>query len=476
MPLPGVTTTFASGGTSAGPADATRVYAIIAPCSVAAVDSVTTLSNASPTQARTALGYGVGGTYAAGVLGTPRHGDLYVVSGASTAGTVSTVTAVGVTPPTVTVAGSPVDAGDFTIQVWKAGTEAAAQVIWSQDGINWSDPVGIASPVALGSTGLTATFAAGTYALTHSYTFTATAPYLTDTGVTNAMQVLLDRGIKFGHLHIVTNSQGASDAARATAFATTFAAIATKLALFEAGNRWFGCSTEAPAPFATTTSGLSTWRTALGGSTYSALQNDRIQVCAGYHRISSPILSAVVRNSIGYSYLRRISQCPISEDPGRLMSGPLQGIVSLEHDEDVTGGLDSARFVTLRTFDDGIYVTNPNMFRVPGSDYRFVQHRRVIDRAAEIARTAYARYIGEALRANPTTGRIAEAVARDIDSNVTTQLESGLAGHMSSVTARMSRTDDILRTFAFSAEVAVQPLVYPKYISQTVSGTVKQSA
>lgn len=466
MAAPSVRVNFVNGALALPANQTDDRMVIVGPSSIGTPNLLYGFANASPNQVRTDLGYGPLPFYAAGAVSTQNHGAVFALPATATAGTTSTVTEIGTSTPDLTPSGSPTDAYAFEVEVVKPGTEAVAQVVWSADkGVTWSNPVGVAAPVTLGTTGLVATFAAGTYAMTHGWRFTTTAPSLSDTNIGVALQALADHGLSFGHLHVISSHAGADDAARATAFAATFAAVASRVNTFEASNRYIGCTLEAPAPVATDSTGLANWRNALTGSTYAALQNDRMAVCAGYHTVQSKLHASLqMRKSIGYSVVRRISQAPISEDLGRVRSGPLQDIISIEHDEDVSGGLDDARFITLRTIDEAFYVTNPRMFRVSGSDYEFLQFRRVIDRAARVARAAYMLALNDDFEVDRTTGRIDEAEAVRLDNEVTKLLRAALSGHISAVSARMSRTDDILRTRSFAVEVNVITKAYAKTI------------
>jgi hypothetical protein len=86
--------------------------------------------------------------------------------------------ATGTNPPGVTLSGRPV-AGDLEIivQITTAGVLGAAVFQWSKDGgTTWTTGVATAASVALPTTGLTAAFAAGTYALDNLYTADTPVP------------------------------------------------------------------------------------------------------------------------------------------------------------------------------------------------------------------------------------------------------------------------------------------------------------
>jgi len=89
-----------------------------------------------------------------------------------TAGSMSTVSSTGTSPPTVTLSGTPTVVGTLVIAVTTGGARGTAKFRWSMDGgVSWvQNQVTTAASVALGTTGLTANFAVGTYVNDNVYT------------------------------------------------------------------------------------------------------------------------------------------------------------------------------------------------------------------------------------------------------------------------------------------------------------------
>ena len=80
------------------------------------------------------------------------------------------VTATGTTPPTVTLTGSPASGYSFNIQITTGGSVGTAVFKWSSNGgLTFTTGVATAATVLLGITGVTANFAAGTYATDNVY-------------------------------------------------------------------------------------------------------------------------------------------------------------------------------------------------------------------------------------------------------------------------------------------------------------------
>lgn len=83
----------------------------------------------------------------------------------------SPIVAMGTTPPTVTLTGTPNTAYSFVIQITGIGLLGIALFKWSSDnGSTYSSPILTAASVVLGTTGVTAHFGAGTYAIDNQYT------------------------------------------------------------------------------------------------------------------------------------------------------------------------------------------------------------------------------------------------------------------------------------------------------------------
>jgi hypothetical protein len=143
----------------------------------------------------------------------------------------------------------------------------------------------------------------------------------------------------------------------------------------------------------------------------------------------------------------------------------------------VTPGLASSRFETLRTIPDapGFYIasdTGGNMMAPLGSDYAFVQNRRVMDEACRVNRVAMLRYLNDDLLVDAKTGFILETEARRIEADVNAQLEAdlvfGASRHASAVQTRVKRDENILSTHNLTTSVSVTPKSYAKTITTTI--------
>jgi hypothetical protein len=169
----------------------------------------------------------------------------------------------------------------------------------------------------------------------------------------------------------------------------------------------------------------------------------------------------------------------ISTDLARFASGALTGVTAISFDEFKQGVIDDAKFGSLRTFQgvEGFYITNARLKSPIGSDFEFWQHGRIMDEACRILYQAQLRFLSAGVRTNNGTGTIDERDAVRIEKEVTAQLEAvllqpknaeGFSGHVSALSYRVSRTQNVLTTKVLATELAIRPLGYPKTITTTV--------
>lgn len=176
----------------------------------------------------------------------------------------------------------------------------------------------------------------------------------------------------------------------------------------------------------------------------------------------------------------RAMAIPLGQDPAFVANNVLSGVsVSdgngnpLDHDEDVNPGLDSQRFVTLRTFapggPQGVYITNANTMQPSGGNFPYLQHIRIANRACSIAwyvlTTQLSRGVRKNLKADPVTGAvyILEQDAAAIETLVNDAVNQALKGQVNAVKFTLSRTDDLSVTpVTLNGTLSIQALAYVK--------------
>ena len=148
-----------------------------------------------------------------------------------------------------------------------------------------------------------------------------------------------------------------------------------------------------------------------------------------------------------------------------------------EHDESANPGLDDARFCVLRTIDGkaGVYVNNPRLFSAAGSDFQFLQHRRIMNLAKQTLRVFFVDRLSKEVVVDATTGFIAETEAAEIEAGADAALRAvllakpkvsgGGVGGKKTRFVQVSRTDNLLSTSTMTVQASVIPLAYPKAIN-----------
>src|SRR6185436_12786441 len=135
--------------------------------------------------------------------------------------------------------------------------------------------------------------------------------------------------------------------------------------------------------------------------------------------------------------------------------------------------LDDSRFTTLRTFDGrpGVYINNGRMFCPEGSDFTFVQFRRVMNIACENLVAYLTLRLSSPVKLNPKTGFIREDAAKELENGATQAMGNALMPKQraTSVAYKVSRTDNILSTFTITGEARIVPLGYVKFFSTTIA-------
>jgi hypothetical protein len=420
---------------------------------------------------KTALGAGPVVDAAALSLDTA-GGPVYVMPiAASTPGSAGSVTHLTGTQTAVpTISGAPNDQYDVQLQITRAGANLAANTAalkYTLDGgDNWSQEVAVPTggAVSLVGTNMTATFADGTFVAGDVFKFTTTAPAYSLSDLTTAVNAALADPRTWGFIHVV------GPASTPSGSASMLATLDTLMSSAEAAFRYAFAIMEAPDDEAASNANLIT--------AFASSASKRVMVCAGYAEVLSSMSGLIRKRSSAWPIAARCAKVGISEDLGAVEDGPIVGVDSLYHDEQATPNLDAARFSSLRTIigRQGFYVTNGNMFSPAGSDFKYVQFRRVMDRACADARQGLLEYLNSSLRLDPNTGFILESEAQAIEADVNGQMVEDLVngGDASSTSIKISRTANILSTGTMPTTVRVEPLGYAKQITIDI-GFVNQA-
>jgi hypothetical protein len=215
-------------------------------------------------------------------------------------------------------------------------------------------------------------------------------------------------------------------------------------------------------------------------SAFASFASTRVGVSARYARLLSALGSYALDRSTAWSYTARLGKIGVATDPGEVDpqgegGGALPGIVALGGDENTLDDLDVARFTTLRTIPGltGHFVTNGRMMAAPGSDFTYVQNRRVLDVGAAVGRAAILKFLNGRIATYTAViggvsypGAITEQTARAIETDVRSKMLAALVqiGQAQDCKCEIDRTTDVLATSTIAATMSVKPFGYAKFI------------
>jgi hypothetical protein len=289
-------------------------------------------------------------------------GDIWTVA---TTGTCTLTSGTGVGTVSLSSA-CPVDAYSVIVTMLLGGALGTATFSYSMDGGNTVSGT-ILTPgsgiYVIPDVGLQITFA-GSFTAGDTYSFTTTTASYTGTDLTNAWNALVGDSRQWFQAHIV-------GAASSVANAATLAATVETLCTTAASNyRFVRALLEVPSDTDANTL-----------AAFNATVAPHVDACAGYHNTTSPLTGRIFSRNSAWSVAARTAAIPPAEDPGRVQSGPLLGVISIGRDEFKTPGLDDGRFTTLTTILglSGFWVTNWRSLAQAGSDFSFGQYARVMD-------------------------------------------------------------------------------------------------
>jgi Protein of unknown function (DUF2586) len=395
--------------------------------------------------------------------GSAVTGDTYTIS------TTGTVTPGGGNTGTLAVtfsSASPYDAYTAVVTITTAGALGVAQYTITLDGNNTVQGpllVPASGTVVVADTGLVLTFS-GTFTANDTYSFTTTGPSYAGADFTNAMTAILASPLSWAFMHLI--GQASSSANAATLFATVDSQMTTAANAF----RYVSCVYEWPQD---TDANLI--------SNSAALASGRVNTCAGFLYTISPINGRAMSRSLGWHVAARGSKVAASTDVGRVKDGSLSqipgalasGAAVASRNESATPGLDAARFTTATSYvgRSGWYITQGRIMATQGSDFSSWVNRRVMDVATPAGRTELLNLVNDTVFVNPD-GTINEGSAKQIETRVSRAEEAALVQQnpqlATSVTATVSRTQNVLSTQTLPVTIRVLPLGYTRYITEDI--------
>lgn len=468
MTQPKVTITELDGALGVLPASAGRIPAVVGVSSTGVANTPATFARVTDLVST----FGAGPLVEAAAAFIELYGlAVCVVKTEHTgvAGTASAVTSVatGTSVVTVTAVPAPLDDYELVLLVVTGGTIGVAGATYrvSYDGgrtYGAETALGVATSAALGTSGVSLDFAAGTLVAGDTHSVVTTAPQWDGTELTTALTALKNTLINWELAFIV----GPIDATTIDNVETAFAGM------FSAGKyHGYIAHVRMPTPGETEAAYLSAM-TAL-----SAAKSTKYgSVDAGACKLTSSVNGRKYRRPAAFSTAPRTASVSEEVNIADLTLGALPGVSIRdangnpdEHDESFFPGLDDLRYEVLRTHDgySGVYVNRPRLFSPEGSDFQLMPHRRVLNLVHDALRTFFTLRLNKPVLVDRATGFILESEALEIESGARAVMRSVLLAKpkASGIQFTLSRTDNLLSTKTMTGQARVIPLAYPEFIN-----------
>lgn len=393
-----------------------------------------------PQTFKTAVGRGPGVDIALDCIAAT-GGCLFMKTAASVAGVNSAVTktAVGSSTGTITLsAGGATHDFQGKIRIKKTGAAGVAKFDYSLDRLNttadaertFSEEIVVPAGLtyAMPGSGITLTFVPGggptIFELGDVHTFTSTCAHYNTTDLGNAMTALLASPLLINRK--IRKVCWSGNPASASAAATLAAAIATHMATL-ATNKHFARSMMDGGSVDTSSNYLSAFS--------AVFTNSRVADCYALDDVISPQPFAgfgIPRVSGLFSMFGRAVRAQISENLGRVASGPLDGVVAIANDERTATLFSEAdKTLTFRTDQStpGFFITNGYLKSAAGSDFLYWDYGVLLDEGTTVVDREIARYRLSKVR----TVRIANQVGRPIDPRNAAQIEMAINAQLAEV-------------------------------------------
>lgn len=395
-------------------------------------------------------GYGRLASLSAYAMGVSQHPIVAVQPVASTSGTYVGVALTG-TGTSAPSAGTtiPVDNFAVSIKVVAGGTIGTPGITYqtSVDGGVTYGPVtalGGANSIAIANTGVTINFASGTLVAGDLITCTTTGPVPTSADLTAALEALRVTKQPW-EAALIDAPASSAIISQVDAWLAAMESVGQfKIAMLNTRMRNAGESEATyAAAMASVVSSSSTVRCCV-----SADGGDSVDWNLGVN-VPRPTSLAIASLAM---------RLPIGQDPAEVALGALTNFSILDaksnpkyHNEEDFPTLDTLRLSTLRTFagySQGTYVTNALMLSPGGSDYVYLQHARVMNKACSLAWQGMTAKLSKGVKKSPKIGPnkeryIAEDDAQAIEQYCNALFTNPLRGQVDSVQVVLRRDDDI---------------------------------
>lgn len=211
-----------------------------------------------------------------------------------------------------------------------------------------------------------------------------------------------------------------------------------------------------------------------GAPALNSAVSDYVAVVQGFGTSTNPISGAAQKNPLAWAACQRCASVGLGRDLAATRDGPLVGVSAIAHDEvSDAGACDAAGITTARTFPRhaGVYLTNARILSASTSDFKYWQHRRVMNAACAAAYDYLFTLLSSDVTVDTQTGHISEPAAKAIEANVESAVSDRVGEWVSGVSAEVDRLENILSTETLKVTVGIVPLGYLKQIKVTIGFT-----
>jgi hypothetical protein len=336
---------------------------------------------------------------------------------------------------------------------------------WSLDGgRNMSAPtaLGIATSFEIPGSGVTLAFAAGTLVTGDTVSTTTTAAKWDMTTLTPALAALGASTVPWDILALV----GAILPTIATALDSAFEGIAAR-------GKFRMWAASVAVPDVGQSDGA--YQTALAAA-WGSIAVNYGSISAGACLVPSAVSGRTYLRPFAWVFVPYLARLSEELDAAALRNGPLPCTIYDEngnllprcHDESITPGLDDQRFTVARSWNayQGTYVNNPRIFSANGSDFKYCQHRRIMNIGAAVLQQYFDFRLSVGVATDTKTGKILEEDAKEMETGAVNALAAALMAKpkASGVACVVSRADNLIQTETLHVTGRIQPFGYPKAI------------
>jgi hypothetical protein len=373
----------------------------------------------------------------------------------------------GTSVVTSTVTAGPADDYEIFVAVDLGGTVGTAGIIirWSLDGgrtMSAPTDLGTSMVFALPGSGVTLDFAAGTLVTGDTITANTTAAKWNATDLNDGLTALAASVVPWDILSVF----GPLDPADVTALGAKFEGYAArgKFRMWTASVRIPDVG-ESDGDYQTSLS--TAWASeamnygslAAGACVVPSAINGRAYM-RPWNWVFAPFLAALSEELDAAALRNGPLPCTIYDENGNLLPRC--------HDESIYPGLDDQRFTVARSWNayQGTYVNNPRIFSANGSDFKYCQHRRIMNIGATVLQQYFDFRLSVGVATDTKTGKILEEDAKEMENGAVNALAAALMAKpkASGVACVVSRSDNLIQTETLHVTGRIQPFGYPKAI------------